>query len=182
VGFVIDDQPVVLPTVHVRVDEAIYFHGSRSNRMFRSIAGREACVSVTLVDGLVLARSSVHHSLNYRSAVAFGRPEFIDEVDAKQSALGALVEHILPGRSQEARPPSEAELASTGVLRMEIEEASAKIRSGDPVDSEDDMQLDIWAGVVPLETTWGLPVYSGQPDSSRYDPAMLPASLRSLLG
>ncbi len=175
VGFVVNGSPVVLPTVHARVGDSLVFHGSRSNRMFRSLVGNEACVTATLFDGLVLAKSAMHHSMNYRSVVAFGRPRPIEEAGAKGEALEAVVEHVLPGRSVEVRPPSPRELAVTTVLVMEIEEASAKARTGPPVDDDEDLALPFWSGVVPARPGWGEPVPEGERSG------LLPDSLLGLL-
>jgi nitroimidazol reductase NimA-like FMN-containing flavoprotein (pyridoxamine 5'-phosphate oxidase superfamily) len=151
VGFVVEGAPVVIPTIHTRVGETLYFHGSAASRMLRSLRGGvEACVTVTLLDGLVLARSAFHHSMNYRSAVVFGTAREVTDADEKLRALAALVEHVAAGRSVDARPPNEKELRQTLVLALPIEEASAKVRTGGPVDDEEDYDLPIWAGVLPL--------------------------------
>jgi nitroimidazol reductase NimA-like FMN-containing flavoprotein (pyridoxamine 5'-phosphate oxidase superfamily) len=151
VGFVVEGRPVVIPTIHTRVGDELYFHGSAASRMLRSLKGGvEACVTVTLLDGLVLARSAFHHSMNYRSAVVFGMAREVTSREEKLRVLDALVEHVCAGRSAEARPPNEAELRQTLVLALPIEEASAKVRTGGPVDDEEDYTLDIWAGVLPL--------------------------------
>lgn len=151
VGFVVEGAPVVIPTIHTRVGDTLYFHGSAASRMLRSLRGGvEACVTVTLLDGLVLARSAFHHSMNYRSAVVFGTAREVTDADEKLRALDALVEHVAAGRSVDARPPNEKELRQTLVLALPIEEASAKVRTGGPVDDEEDYDLPIWAGVLPL--------------------------------
>ncbi|HEX2832254.1 MAG TPA: pyridoxamine 5'-phosphate oxidase family protein [Thermoanaerobaculia bacterium] len=153
VGFVVDGSPVVIPTIHWREGDQLYFHGSAASRMLRTLkVGVEACVTVTLLDGLVLARSAFHHSMNYRSVVVFGTARVV-EGDEKLRALDALVEHVVKGRSQEVRPPNEVELKQTLVLALPIEEASAKIRTGGPVDDEEDYALPVWAGVLPLKLT-----------------------------
>ena len=155
VGFVVDGAPVVIPTIHWREDDTLYVHGSAASRMLRSLKdGVDACVTVTLVDGLVLARSAFHHSMNYRSVVVFGRARAVDG-DEKLRALDSLVEHVVRGRSQEIRPPNERELRQTLVLALPLDEASAKIRTGGPVDDEEDYALSVWAGVVPLKLTAG---------------------------
>ena len=150
VGFVSGGRPVVIPTIHTRVGEHLYFHGSPAAGMLRTLtAGGEACVTVTLLDGLVLARSAFHHSMNYRSVVVFGKAEEVTERDEKLCVLAALVEHVCRGRSADARGPTEKELKQTIVLRLPIAEASAKIRTGPPADDAEDYALPIWAGVLP---------------------------------
>jgi hypothetical protein len=155
VGFVAEGAPVVIPTIHWREDDTLYVHGSAASRMLRSLKdGVDTCVTVTLVDGLVLARSAFHHSMNYRSVVVFGKARAVDG-DEKLRALDSLVEHVVRGRSQEIRPPNERELRQTLVLALPPDEASAKIRTGGPVDDEEDYALPVWAGVVPLKLTPG---------------------------
>ncbi|HEU4887549.1 MAG TPA: pyridoxamine 5'-phosphate oxidase family protein [Thermoanaerobaculia bacterium] len=155
VGFVVDGAPVVIPTIHWRDGETLYFHGSAASRMLRSLKGGvDACVTVTLLDGLVLARSAFHHSMNYRSVVVFGKAREVGE-DEKVRALETLVEHVVRGRSKEIREPNHKELRQTLVLAMSIDEASAKIRTGGPVDDEEDYALPVWAGVLPLTLTPG---------------------------
>ena len=159
VGFVVDGQPFVIPTIHTRIDDRLYFHGSAANRMLRTMqAGVEACVTVTLLDGLVMARSAFHHSMNYRSAVILGTAVAVTEEEEKRRVLDALVEHVCRGRSADARKPNDAELKQTLVLRMPIEEASAKVRTGPPIDDEEDYGLPIWAGVLPLALTAATPL------------------------
>ena len=156
VGFVVDGQPVVIPTIHTRIGETLYFHGSQASRMLRNLReGVAACVTVTLLDGLVLARSAFHHSMNYRSAVIFGTAREVTDDDEKRRVLDALVEHVVRGRSAEARPATDRELRGTMVLSLPIVEASAKIRTGGPVDDVEDYALPIWAGVLPLALTPG---------------------------
>ena len=158
VGFVVDDRPVVIPTIHWREGETLYFHGSAASRMLRSLRdGIDACITVTLLDGLVLARSAFHHSMNYRSVVVFGKAREVRE-DEKVRVLDSLVEHVMRGRSKEVRAPNLKELRQTLVLALPIDEASAKIRTGGPVDDEDDYALPVWAGVLPLTLTPGEPV------------------------
>ena len=158
-GFVVDGAPVVIPTIHWRQGDTLYFHGSAASRMLRSLRdGVEACVTVTLLDGLVIARSAFHHSMNYRSAVVFGTAREVTEREEKLRALDALVEHVVKGRSAETRPANEKELRQTMVLALPIEEASAKVRTGGPVDDEEDYALPYWAGVVPLRLAYGDPV------------------------
>lgn len=151
VGFVADGTPVVIPTIHWRDGETLYFHGSAASRMLRSLRnGIDACVTVTLLDGLVLARSAFHHSMNYRSVVVFGKAREVTG-DEKLRALETLVEHVVKGRSAEVRPPNDVELRQTLVLALPIEEASAKIRTGGPVDDAEDYALPVWAGVLPMK-------------------------------
>ena len=159
VGFVVNDMPVVIPTIHWREGDTLYFHGSAASRMLRSLReGVDACVTVTLLDGLVLARSAFHHSMNYRSVVVFGKAREVTEREEKLRALDALVEHVMRGRSADVRPANEPELRQTMVLALPLEEASAKIRTGGPVDDEEDYTLPVWAGVVPAAITFGVPV------------------------
>lgn len=151
VAFVAEGSPVVIPTIHTRIDDTLYFHGSAASRMLRSLKnGVDACVCVTLLDGLVMARSAFHHSMNYRSAVVFGTAREVTDRAEKLRVLAALVDHVAKGRSLDARAPSEPELKQTLVLSLPITEASAKIRTGPPVDDEEDYALPIWAGVLPL--------------------------------
>ncbi len=159
VGFAIDGRPFVIPTIHARIDNQLYVHGAVANHMLRALAGGiETCVTVTLVDGLVLARSQFHHSMNYRSVMVFGISTFVDDADEKRAALHALVEHVVPGRCADARPPSDSELRATSVLRLPIDEASAKVRTGGPVDDEEDLGLPIWAGELPIAPAYGVPI------------------------
>jgi len=159
VGFVVDDNPVVIPTIHWRQDDELYFHGSMASRMLRNLReGVDACVTVTLLDGLVLARSAFHHSMNYRSVVVFGKAREVTDREEKLRALTALVEHVVPGRSPDVRAPNESELRQTLVLALPIGEASAKIRTGGPIDDEEDYALPVWAGVVPLTLMKGTPI------------------------
>lgn len=157
-GFVVDGQPFVIPMLYGRIGDALYLHGSVASRLMRTVAGGvEVCLTATLVDGLVLARSAFHHSMNYRSAVVFGRAVPVDG-DEKPAALKAISEHLRPGRWDEVRPPTERELRQTAVLRLEVSEMSAKARSGGPVDEPEDLTLGVWAGVIPCELTWGEPI------------------------
>jgi nitroimidazol reductase NimA-like FMN-containing flavoprotein (pyridoxamine 5'-phosphate oxidase superfamily) len=158
VGFCVEGQPFVIPTLYGRDEEKLYLHGSAASRMLRELeAGVPACVSVTLVDGLVLARSAFHHSMNYRSVVAFGMARKIADTEPKTKALRVISEHVVTGRWAAVRGPSEKELKATTVLEFAIEEASAKVRSGPPLDDESDYELPVWAGVLPLEWTSGTP-------------------------
>lgn len=158
VGFVVDGQPYVIPTGFGRVDDDLYIHGSAASRMLREMSkGVDVCVTVTLIDGLVIARSAFHHSVNYRSVVVLGKAELVTDADEKNKALEAITEHIVPRRWADCRWPNEIELKATSVLRLAINEASAKIRTGDPVDDDEDYSLDFWAGVLPLGLTPGEP-------------------------
>jgi uncharacterized protein len=159
VGFVADGQPFVIPTSYGRKDANLYIHGSAASRMLRQM--KEAvpvCVTVTLLDGLVLARSIFNHSMNYRSVVILGKAILVDDPAEKLAALETLSEHILPGRWAESRQPNPQELKATSVLRLPIEEFSAKIRSGPPIDDEEDLSFPTWAGLIPLQTTAGVPI------------------------
>ncbi len=154
VGFVMDGQPFVLPTTHTRVGERLYVHGAMGGRMLRTMRqGIPVCVTVTLIDGLVLARSAFHHSMNYRSVVILGTARNVEDEEEKRLAFSALVEHVVPGRSADVRAASDLELKATAVLCVPIEEASAKVRTGPPIDDETDYGLPHWAGVIPLALT-----------------------------
>ena len=158
VGYAIDGQPYVTPTAYWREGDAVYWHGSAASRMLRALeTGAECCLAVTHLDGLVLARSAFHHSLNFRSAMLFGRAHKIEGAEEKMARLEAFVERLYPGRWQELRPVNAKELKATTVLGMHIDEASAKIRSGGPVDDEADYALPIWAGVIPVHGAAGAP-------------------------
>src|SRR6185503_5224944 len=151
VGFAPQGQTFVIPTGYARVDDKLYIHGSQASRMLRTLSGGlDACVTVTIVDGLVLARSAFHHSINYRSVVIFGRATIIEDREEKIAALVALSEHIVRGRWADVREPNEEELIKTTVLELPLVEASAKVRTGPPIDDEEDYALPMWAGVVPL--------------------------------
>jgi uncharacterized protein len=159
VGFTVDGQPFVIPTGYARAGDKLYIHGSQASRMLRSLAGEiDACATVTIVDGLVLARSAFHHSMNYRSVLILGRASLVDDPVEKYDALVTLSEHIVRGRWADVREPTEQEMVQTTVLKLPIEEASAKIRTGPPLDDEEDYALPIWAGVVPLKLVAGEPV------------------------
>ena len=159
VGFVTDGQPFVIPTSYGRKDASLYIHGSAASRMLRQMKdGVPICVTVTLLDGLVLARSIFNHSMNYRSVVILGKATLVDDPKEKLEALRLLSEHILPGRWSDSRQPNERELKATSVLRLPIEEFSAKVRQGPVVDDEEDYSFPTWAGVVPLEVKTGEPI------------------------
>jgi uncharacterized protein len=160
VGFVVDEQPHVIPTGYVRVGETLYLHGSSGSRLGLR-PDMPVCVTVTLLDGIVLARSAFHHSFQYRSVVVLGRTRLVTDPKEKDEALAALVEHFVPGRSTDVRPGSRRELAATAVLALPLEEVSAKVRAGDPKDEEEDYDLPYWAGILPLSIQPGPPV----PDS-----------------
>jgi len=174
VGIVREGRPLVLPTLHVRLGDRLYIHGAAQSRFLQHGAEAPACVTVTLLDGLVLARSAFHHSLNYRSVVVFGDARVVDDPTEKRRAMDAMVEHVVSGRGADCRPPSEGELAATTVLSISLEEASAKIRGGPPIDAAADQALPHWAGVLPLELTAGEPV----PDPDLASGTTLPAYLR----
>jgi nitroimidazol reductase NimA-like FMN-containing flavoprotein (pyridoxamine 5'-phosphate oxidase superfamily) len=157
VGFVVDGQPHVIPTGYVRVGETIYLHGSSGSRLGLR-PGMPVCVTVTLLDGIVLARSAFHHSFQYRSVVALGRTRLVTDPEEKDTALSALVEHFVPGRSTDVRPGDRRELAATAVLALPLEEVSAKVRTGDPKDEDQDYDLPYWAGILPLSLEPGRPI------------------------
>jgi len=151
VSFVHSNQPYIIPTIHARMGDRIVLHGAKGSRMLKHIAeGNEVCVAITLMDGLVLARSVFHHSMNYRSVVIFGKGKVLESKVKKLEALKTITEHIIPGRWEDARKPNEKELNATIVISIDINEASAKIRTGPPIDDEEDYNLPVWAGVLPL--------------------------------
>ena len=159
IGFVVDGQPFVIPTSYGRKDATLYIHGSAASRMLRQMKdGVAVCITVTLLDGLVLARSVFNHSMNYRSVVILGNATLVDDPKEKLAALRVLSEHILPGRWDDARQPNERELKATSVLRVPLEEFSAKVRTGPPKDDEEDYAFPTWAGVVPLAMVAGKPI------------------------
>jgi nitroimidazol reductase NimA-like FMN-containing flavoprotein (pyridoxamine 5'-phosphate oxidase superfamily) len=159
IGFVDDGAPVVIPTAFGRDGEKLYFHGSAASRMLRAAAkGIPLCLTVTHVDGLVLARSAFHHSINYRSVVVFGTARLVDDLEEKMHALRVISEQIIAGRWDHVREPNAQEMKATSVLCLSLEEVSAKVRTGGPVDDEEDMALPVWAGVLPFVTTAGAPV------------------------
>lgn len=156
VGFIANNQPFVIPTAYGRVEDKLYIHGSPASRMLRTLTqGIEVCVTVTLLDGLVLARSAFHHSMNYRSVVIFGTANLVNDMEEKNAALQAFTEHVIPQRWKEIRQPNKQELQGTLVLSLLLNEASAKIRTGNPVDDEADYNLSVWAGVLPLQMVAG---------------------------
>lgn len=156
VGFVLDGQPFVIPTLYGRLDDKLYFHGSAASRMLGNLAaGVPACVTVSLLDGIVLARSAFHHSINYRSVVAFGSAVKVEDPEKKRAALTLISNHLMAGRWEDVRPPTEQEVKATSVVEFHIDEASAKVRVGPPLDDQDDHRLDVWAGVVPMRLQAG---------------------------
>ncbi len=159
VGFVGESQPYVIPTLHARVGEEVYFHGSAASRTIRALRdGAPACLTVTLLDGLVLARSVVHHSVNYRSVLVLGVARPVEDLTERMAAVRAFTERLIPGRWGEARTPTTKELKAINVLALPLDEASAKIRTGPPVDDEEDYAMDVWAGVIPVHSTAGTPL------------------------
>lgn len=172
IGFTVDQQPYVIPTAFGRVDDVLYIHGSSASRMLRTLSlGVEMCFTATLIDGLVLARSAFHHSINYRSIVVLGNATLVESNEEKNLALEAITNHIVPGRWADVRWPTELELKATSVLKMPIEEASAKIRTGPPIDDEEDYAMNIWAGILPVELKTGDPI-----DDDRLDNGSVPPS------
>jgi uncharacterized protein len=168
VGFVHDGHPVVIPTLHARLGDRLYLHGSAASRMLRTLQkGVPVCVTATLVDGLVLARSAFHHSVNYRSVVVFGKATEVEPEEQRLQALELFTEKLVPGRWADVRPPSRQELKGSKVLSLPLDEASAKVRMGPPIDDDEDYDLPVWAGVLPLATEVAEP----QPDP-RLDPAI----------
>jgi nitroimidazol reductase NimA-like FMN-containing flavoprotein (pyridoxamine 5'-phosphate oxidase superfamily) len=159
VGFSVDGQPYVIPTLYARIGDAIYFHGSAASRMLRNVSdGIPVCITMTLTDGFVLARSVFNHSMNYRSVVAIGKATLVDAAEEKLEALHAFTDKILAGRWNDARQPNEKELKATSILRLPLTEVSAKIRVGPPEDDAPDYALPVWAGVIPLSLRPGAPI------------------------
>jgi uncharacterized protein len=168
VGFAVEGQPYVIPTGYGRAGDTLYLHGSAASRMLRTLSeGVAVCVTVTLLDGLVLARSAFHHSMNYRSVVVLGSARVVDNPEEKLKALRAFSEHVVPGRWAAVRHPNEQEMNATTVLAVPLEEVSAKIRSGPPLDEEEDYSLSVWAGVLPLKLT---------PQEPEADPRLQPGT------
>ena len=176
VGFVVDGQPFVIPILHGRREDRLFLHGAKASRLLKHASGgNPLCVTATLVDGLVLARSVFHHSMNYRSVVLFGTGRLLTEDDEKLAALAAISDHLLPGRWEDARLPNRKELAATSVIELSIEEATAKVRTGGPKDDEPDYDLPHWAGVVPYRTVAGAP----EPDPLRRADVPVPGYLET---
>jgi hypothetical protein len=163
VGFVVDGRPFVIPMTYGHDGDRVFLHGAVANRMLRALdEGVPVCVTFTLLDGLVVSRSHFHHSMNYRSVVLVGTARRVRDAAECARALECVVDHVIPGRSTEARPPTDVEVRQTAVLEVPIEEASAKIRTGGPVEEPDDLELDIWAGVIPVTATFGEPIADEQ--------------------
>jgi len=176
IGFTVDAQPYVLPTNYGRVEDVLYIHGSAASRMLKTLsAGVPLCVTVTHVDGLVLARSAFHHSVNYRSVVILGTARLVEDPAEKTEALRIFTEHVMKGRWDDVRPPNEQELKATTVLALPLEEVSAKVRTGGPIDDEKDYALPVWAGVLPLETVSKEPV----PDAQRRSDPPIPEYMKN---
>lgn len=173
-GVVADGTPVVLPTAYGRDGDTLYLHGSSANGAFGTADGQQVCVTVTHMDGLVCARSVFSHSMNYRSAVVFGAASVVIDDDERRHALEVITDHLIPGRWAAARQPTKKELAATAVLSLPLTEASVKIRSGMPMDDPQDLDLDVWAGVLPIAVTFGAP----QPDPQLGDGIEVPAHIR----
>ncbi len=163
VAFVVDGQPYVLPTIHGRIGQRLYLHGAPANRMLGAVrSGAPLCVSATVIDALVFARSAFHHSMNYRSVVVLTSGTAVDDDEEKRAALEAMIERISPGRWAETRPPTASELRATLVVSLPIDEASAKVRTGPPIDEEEDYDLPVWAGELPLRIVPGAPIGDGR--------------------
>ncbi len=183
VGFTINEQPYVIPTMFARVGDAIYFHGSAASRMLRGVSsGIAVCITVTLIDGLVLARSVFNHSMNYRSVVALGHATLVDAPEEKLATLRAFTEKILPGRWNDARQPNEKELKATSILRLPLSEVSAKMRAGDVQDDEPDYALPVWAGILPLRLAASKPIRDARCEPAFPVPAAVAAFDHRLAG
>ena len=177
-GFVYNDYPVVIPTIYGRKSEYLYFHGSSASRLLNAMEkGVKVSLNVTKTDGIVLARSAFHHSLNYRSVTIFGEAKLVSDVKERIEALKVISDQIIPLRWEEARLPNKKELKATKVLKLKITEASAKIRTGPPKDEKVDYDLDIWAGVIPIETNYGKPI----PDPELKSGIVIPTSVIKLM-
>src|SRR5215469_12894581 len=175
-GVIIDGSPVVLPTGYGRIGEILYLHGSSANRSFQFAEDQDICVTVTVIDGLVCARSVFHNSMNYRSAVIFGTARVVTDADERLAAIQAITEHLIPGRWENSRKPTRKELAATVVVALALDEASVKVRTGMPKDDEDDYELDYWAGVLPITLSVG----SAEPDSLLREGVELPDHIAAL--
>lgn len=175
VGFVSDAQPIVTPTIHWRVGNEVFWHGSRISRTLLESEQSRVCLTVTHMDGLVLARSAFHHSANYRSVMVYGTPQLVEDTERKIAALKALVDGLTPGRWDTLRPMTKKELAATSVLSLPLTEASAKVRSGGPNDLESDMKFPVWAGVIPVTTVVGNP----QPSADNLPDVIEPENLKA---
>ena len=176
-GFSVENQPYVIPTIYARHDETLYFHGAMASRTLRTLStGIDVCLTVTLLDGLVLARSAFHHSMNYRSVVVLGKARLVDDPAERMLALKVITDHAVPGRWDEVRGPNELELKQTSVLALALEEVSAKVRTGPPVDDDEDYSLPVWAGVIPIQAHAAKPIGDGRvlpgvaaPDPARFE-------------
>jgi nitroimidazol reductase NimA-like FMN-containing flavoprotein (pyridoxamine 5'-phosphate oxidase superfamily) len=177
-GVIIDGTPVVLPTGYGRRGDTLYLHGSSANRSLLAADGQEICVTVTLVDGLVCARSVFHHSMNYRSAVVLGTARVVTDDDERLAALRAVTEQLAPGRWEHTRPPTRKELAATAVLALPLDEASVKVRAGQPKDDPEDYESDIWAGVIPAALTFG----QAEPDPALDQDIQVPEHILAMAG
>ena len=178
VGLIDEGSPIVIPMVHSRRGNEILLHGSKMSRIMNHIgSGNEICMTFTMVDGLVLARSAFHHSMNYRSVVAFGKGEIIEDESEKRKAFHEFVDFILSGRADDARPPSERELSATTLAAVTMDSASAKVRTGPPNDDKEDLGLDVWAGVVPIRETLATPI----PDAQLSTGVEIPAYVNAVL-
>jgi len=175
VAFLYEGEPCLIPTGYARDGSWLYLHGAQKNRMLRTLCGGKACLCVTLLDGLVLARSAFHHSMNYRSVVIYGEGTEVTDEAEKYEAMRLLVEHIIPGRWSDARRPNQSELDATLIVRFPLDECSAKVRSGPPIDDEADLALPVWAGVLPAQLSWGQP----QPDALSPPDVPLPEYVNS---
>ena len=182
VGFLQDGEPVVIPTLHARDGDRLLLHGSSASRMIRHLgAGNAACITITLIDGLVLARSVFNHSINYRSAVLFGHGQAVTEPEAKMRALRCFMDRQLPGRWDDVRVPTDQELKATGVVSIPLDSASAKVRVGPPKDDAEDMDLPSWAGVLPVQLSFGTPESAPYGESDRPLPDYLTSYLEARL-
>lgn len=171
VGIVDGGQPIVIPTIHARINDSIVLHGAKASRLLKYVgAGHQVCITVTHVDGLVLARSVFHHSMNYRSAVIFGSGYVIEDPDERREAMQAITEHLIPGRWDDSRQPTSKEDKATAFVKINIDQASAKIRTGPPGDDDEDYELPIWAGVIPVQQMYLPP----EPDPALRDGIELP--------
>lgn len=175
-GVIIDGSPVVLPTGYGRIGDILYLHGSSANRSFQFADGQDICVTVTLIDGLVCARSVFHNSMNYRSAVIFGTAKLVTEATERLAAIQAITEHLIPGRWDNSRKPTKKELAATSVIALSLDEASVKTRDGGAKDEDEDYELDYWAGVLPITQTIG----AAEPDSLLRESVGMPSHIAAL--
>jgi len=178
-GFIDEDgHPIVVPTIHARIDDQLYVHGSVASRMLKQLAkGASVCCTITHVDGVVLARSTFWSSMNYRSVKVFGQSRLVTDENETERAINAIIEHVAPGRVSEVRPPTSSELRQTKIIAISIDEASAKVRTGDPNDDPNDLESDVWAGVLPLTTTFGDPLPAANLNGS----IEIPESVKRLL-